>query len=312
MWKRTASPSSNGASRPPREVRSTVRSVAGSRLPGATRLIPRARSAVSTPARFRLVLSPASATGALLAVHLHAPHAQLASLREEDEPVLRPHAARVERPGDDRTEALHREGAVDPEARRPRGGIAENGPFRRGRQGGLQVVEAAAGHRRDGDERRLLEERLADQLAHLGLDDGPRLLVDEVRLRPDEDAAPHVEEREDGEVLARLRHDRVVGGDDEERDVDARRAGDHRPDELLVPRDVDEGEDRSAPLRVGEAEVDRDPARLLLGEAVGVGPGQRPHERALAVVDVPCGADENARHAGSIRDRGPGGIIRRS
>ena len=30
---------------------------------------------------------------------------------------------------------------------------------------------------------------------------------------------------------------------------------------------------------------------LELGEAVGVGPRERPHEGALAVVDVPRGAD---------------------
>ena len=312
VWKRTASPSSSGSSRPPRDVRSTVTSVAGSRVPGATRHIPRARSAVSTPATFRLVRSPASATGrsspwtSTRRTRSSRPSGRRKSRSSGSD------APRVQRPGDDRPEALHRKGTVDPEAGRSCGRIAENRPSRRGRERGLQVVEALAGDGRDGDELGVLEERLADQLSHLGLDDGSRLLVHEVRLRPHEDAAPHVEKREDGEVLARLRHDRVVGGDDEERDVDARRAGDHRPHELLVTRDVHEGEDRSAPSRVGEAEVDRDPARLLLGEAVRVGPGQRPHERALAVVDVPCGADENARHTRSIRDRGPGGIIRRS
>ncbi len=90
--------------------------------------------------------------GPLLAVDFDSPHAQLPPLGEEKEPILRSHAARVERPGDDRPEALHREGTVDPEARRPRGGIAEGGSFRRGRQGGLQVGEAEAGDGRDGDE----------------------------------------------------------------------------------------------------------------------------------------------------------------
>ena len=42
----------------------------------------------------------------------------------------------------------------------------------------------------------------------------------------------------------------------------------------------------SVELHVREAEVDRDPARLLLREPVGVGAGERAHERALAVVDV--------------------------
>ena len=50
---------------------------------------------------------------------------------------------------------------------------------------------------------------------------------------------------------------------------------------------------RSSPERqVGEAEVDRDAALLLLLEPVGVGAGERAHERALAVVDVAGGPDD--------------------
>ena len=45
------------------------------------------------------------------------------------------------------------------------------------------------------------------------------------------------------------------------------------------------------------AERDRDPARLLLRQPVGVDARQRPHERRLAVVDVAGGA-ERERHAG--------------
>ena len=117
---------------------------------------------------------------------------------------------------------------------------------------------------------------------------------------------------DDLEVLLRLRLPSLVGRDDEQQEGNGSDPGEHRANEPLVPRDVDEGEDRPAPPGVGEAEVDRDPPRLLLGEPVGVGPRQRPHEGALAVVDVSRGADESSRHAGSIRDRGPGGMIRRS
>ena len=41
-----------------------------------------------------------------------------------------------------------------------------------------------------------------------------------------------------------------------------------------------------------EAEVDGEPARLLLGEAVGIGAGEREDERRLAVVDVAGGGDD--------------------
>ena len=53
------------------------------------------------------------------------------------------------------------------------------------------------------------------------------------------------------------------------------------------PGHVDEGGRDALPeLHVGEAQVDRDAAGLLLREPVGVGAGERAHERALAVVDV--------------------------
>ena len=64
------------------------------------------------------------------------------------------------------------------------------------------------------------------------------------------------------------------------------------------PGHVDERE----PRPVGQverrvAEVDRDPARLLLGQPVGVLAGQRPDEPGLPVVDVPRCADRQ-RHRG--------------
>ena len=43
-----------------------------------------------------------------------------------------------------------------------------------------------------------------------------------------------------GEVLARLRHDAFVGGDEQQGDVDAARAGDHVADEALVAGHVDD------------------------------------------------------------------------
>ena len=58
---------------------------------------------------------------------------------------------------------------------------------------------------------------------------------------------------------------------------------------------------RAADLEVGEAQVDRDAARLLLGQAVGVDAGQRAHQRRLAVVDVARGADDHASSPAAIR-----------
>jgi hypothetical protein len=51
---------------------------------------------------------------------------------------------------------------------------------------------------------------------------------------------------------------------------------------------------------VRDTEVDRDAAGLLFRQAVGVRARERAHERALAVVDVAGGADENAAHRSDL------------
>ena len=109
------------------------------------------------------------------------------------------------------------------------------------------------------------------------------------------------------EVLARLRHHAVVGGDDQQEHVDAGGARHHRAHEPLVPRHVDDRQPpagRERERRV--AELDRDAARLLLRQPVGVDPGQRGDERRLAVVDVAGRAEGQrliSRHWSSVRVR---------
>ena len=69
------------------------------------------------------------------------------------------------------------------------------------------------------------------------------------------------EQAQDREVLVRLGPRALAGVDHEQEEVDAARAGDHRPDEPLVPGDVDERE--RAPVGQVErrvAEIDRDSA----------------------------------------------------
>ncbi len=97
-------------------------------------------------------------------------------------------------------------------------------------------------------------------------------------------------------MLVGLRAGALGRVDDEEEEVDARRPGDHRAHEPLVPGDVDERQ--RAPVRKLERrvpEVDRDPAGPLLGKPVGVLAGERADERRLAVIDVTRRADRQ-RH----------------
>ena len=61
-----------------------------------------------------------------------------------------------------------------------------------------------------------------------------------VGLGDDGEARRDLELLEHDQVLAALRHDAVVGGDDQERHVDARGTGNHGAHEVLVPRHVDD------------------------------------------------------------------------
>ena len=94
-----------------------------------------------------------------------------------------------------------------------------------------------------------------------------------------------------------LGHPGVIGGDDEDGEVDGSNAGDHVVDEVGVAGDIDDADlegvvsGRSGEGEVSEAELDGDAALLFFGEAVRVGAGESLDEGGLAVVDVAGGSD---------------------
>ena len=81
-----------------------------------------------------------------------------------------------------------------------------------------------------------------EQLLGVGAGELRALVVDEVALRQRDDGRAHAEQLEDRDVLARLRHDAVVAGDHDQREIDPRRARDHGAHEPLVSRHVDDRE----------------------------------------------------------------------
>ena len=103
-------------------------------------------------------------------------------------------------------------------------------------------------------------------------------------------------------MLLGLRLPALVGRDDEQDEPHRPDPGEHVADEPLVPGHVDEPDLAAARQRRPRvAEVDREPAPLLLGEPVGVDAGERDDQRRLAVVDVTRRRDDaqRARH-GSV------------
>ena len=69
---------------------------------------------------------------------------------------------------------------------------------------------------------------------------------DAVDFGQGDQAVADAQQGEDVQVLAGLRHDAVVGGDDEDHAVHAAGAGDHGLDEILVARHVDDADLPSA------------------------------------------------------------------
>ena len=233
----------------------------------------------------------------LPAVDLDTAHAQAPSGGIEFDFLLLLHGAGDERAGDDGAEAFDREDAVDGEPE-----VAARVFFGDGRgnagEGGAEVVEPGAGGGTDRDDGRVFEEGAGDEFFGFEADEPEEVLIDEVGLGERDDAARNAEEAADVEVLARLGLDGLVGGDDEEHQIDAADAGEHVLDEPLMAGHVDEAEaQRGRERQVREAEVDGDAAPLFLFEAVGVDAGERLHQRGLAVIDVAGGADDDVFHA---------------
>ena len=106
----------------------------------------------------------------------------------------------------------------------------------------------------------------------------------------DRDDDRHVGRARVRDRLARLRHDAVVGGDDEHRDVgDLRAAGAHRR-ERLVARRVEERDLAAVDVDLVRADVLRDAAGL--GRRRPCASADRVEQRRLAVVDVAHDRDD--------------------
>ncbi len=107
-------------------------------------------------------------------------------------------------------------------------------------------------------------------------------------------------------MLARLRLDGFVGRNHQEQHVDSRRAREHVAHKALVPRDIHKTEAHAVLFEEREAEINGDAAALLFFEPVGMGACQCFDQRGLAVVNVPCSADDDALRCCGLRCSGHG------
>jgi hypothetical protein len=119
---------------------------------------------------------------------------------------------------------------------------------------------------------------------------------------------PDAQQGADLHVFAGLGHDPFVGGDHHADDVDARGAGDHVLDELLVAGYVDDAQVAAAgKVQRGKAQFDGDAALLLFFETVGVGAGDGLDQAGLSVVNMSGGAENDLFHdrCAPVNGKGP-------
>ncbi len=249
---------------------------------------------------------------------LHAGHhgLHLRVVAEDLHPVPRPHPSALDRAGHHRAAAGDGEHVLDrqqerrvgvPHRRRHVGVHRVQQPQQRGRPVRVALQRAQPGDRDHRQGRTVVPVR-AEQLAHLQLDQLQEFRVAGVGLVQRHHDVLDADLTRQQDVLGRLRHDAVPGGDDQDRPVQLRRTGDHVFHEVGVAGHVDMGVVPGRRLVLDVREVDGDAAggllrgpvdpverderaAVALGQDLGDGRG----EGGLAVVDVTHGADVQVR-----------------
>nr|WP_240787078.1 hypothetical protein [Ramlibacter rhizophilus] len=244
--------------------------------------------------------------GHFTGMHVQAPYPGGHGARRDEQAVAGGRLPAEDGAGDHRATALHAERAVDGKAEMPPGLPARLHRLGGGAQERTDGFDALAGHRGGFDNVQALQGRAGDERFDLGAHLQPPRWFDPVDLGHHRQASGHTEEVEDLHVLDGLGHDAVVGGDHQQREIDAADAGDHVAHESLMAGHVDESDQRSPGRRtVGETQVDRDPAGLFLRQPVGVDAGQGAHQQRLAMVDMAGSGDDHdpERAAVEVRPR---------
>ena len=154
-------------------------------------------------------------------------------------------------------------------------GLARSRGFTRGDgDPGTQLANADGRPCGDGHRRAETDRTPGEPARHLLPHQLQPLRLHQVGLGDHRDPARHPELLQHREVLTRLGHDPLVGGDDQQREVHPGRAGCHGPDQVLVPGHIHHTEHGAIVQRQrGEVQVEGDPPPPLLGEGVHGPPG---------------------------------------
>src|SRR5512133_2566513 len=193
-----------------------------------------------------------------------ASHASSLPGREDLNFVFLTYRTGNQRSGNDRATAPHNEDAIDRETEEGARILAAHfTPDTH--QLSYQMVEAISGLGTYGHDGSPVHKRAPQVLLDFQTHDVQGLRIDEVRFREDGNAAGNIQQADDIKVFAGLRLDALVGGDDQQHDIDAAGSGKHVAHEALVTGDVDEAEPKdvtvvSRKIQVGKADVNGDAA----------------------------------------------------
>ena len=187
---------------------------------------------------------------------------------------------------------MSRKGTIDRQAKRALARRSDAVVQRRRdqRAHGRQTV---SGDEREWENRRSFERRVCDRATDLVAHVPYPRVGGEIGFGDHDNGPRHPEQMKDVQMLSRLRHHTIVGGDGEEDQVHPVRAREHVSDEPLVTGDVHDPRSLTAwQIEIRKSEIDRNAARLLFQEPIGILPGQRLDEAGLTVIDVPGGSDD--------------------
>jgi hypothetical protein len=95
-------------------------------------------------------------------------------------------------------------------------------------------------------------------------------------------------------MLARLRHDAIIGSHDQQAMIHPHRTRRHRMHKFLVTRHIDKPDYLSGLVRhIRKAKINRHAARFFFRQSISIHTGQSLDQRCFAMIDVARGADNH-------------------
>jgi hypothetical protein len=130
--------------------------------------------------------------------------------------------------------------------------------------------------------------------ANISFNEGqPVVVIHKVCFCDDHQSFLDLQQIKNGQVLARLRHDAFIGGDDKQGRIDTAHARKHVFDEVTMTGNINDANFLAARQgKPAEAEINGHLALLLLFQTVWMCARERGDQSGFAVIDMPGGTND--------------------